>query len=320
MRIIIFITIMIIALSAPLWGFGPYDHYKLSPYTYEGYSNLPDIWKSRDEDWWCNSLTIGGGAEPSTYFGWSHDCLRNGVTYCQGTITIYYNSTPIYDVDFSGYYPNTPTKYGNPSGIEDNANDMYYIWKNKLLAENKTSIMRKTAIGFKIHNTEDYFVHFSFFLAGTPEFWIVDHMLKENWSEFIMYLHNGGDWDELGMPTIVQGMYCQGDAGIINLGQKVFRKNRQTVDASVALSGSYETIAVETATEISGKIQSKNTEIDKYFDREYWGLYSKFDLTRFILYNQIAEAEGWNDEDLSWLINHYDDIQDAAGAIPDAMP
>lgn len=118
---------------------------------------------------------------------------------------------------------------------------------------------------------------------------------------------------------MLQAMSVSGDTGIINFGQKVFRKNRQTVDASLPLSGNKESITVQTASQITEKIQDKKNEVEHYFDCSFWGQYTKFDLIRFAFYCQVEASVGgsWNS---TWLINNWDSIKNAASAITDSMP
>ncbi len=150
-------------ITSSLLAHGPLAHWSFGPdAALKPYQNLPDYMSSRSIitdvsfDWL--SLTAIAGMEASTMFGWTHGCQRNGVS---STIEV-----PIPLGEFTGLvwaegiYPNAPTVYATPSGVELPSLDMYHIYNFKLLPENKENTMKPTAQGFLCHNLEDSLVHF----------------------------------------------------------------------------------------------------------------------------------------------------------------
>jgi len=294
---------------AEAWG--PFVHWELSPGGTYLQQSLPDMWSSPAYVHGF-SLPSYAGAEVSGYFAWSHGCERNGML---PAVDLYIALDDLFSVDlFQVVYPATPTQHGVPTGVELPGEDMYYIWTNKFLAANKTTLRKVTAQGFRCHNVEDKVVHFSYFLGGSVYNWIVEHAFKERWAEFVIYIWLGGGWTSLGYPDTMYSMGCQGDAGIINLGQKVFRKNRQTVDQIPV--GGYDTIVVETAAEISEKISQKDQEFAGFFNA--WdGWFGEFGQAKYVAYNQIATLCGWNPATvIANYITAQSDALTAIGAMP----
>lgn len=236
----LFMTVFVLGLciacaSARAFAWSPYAHSTTS----QGYSswclNLPDLWDSK------TSLWDVGNVQVTAKFGWSHACLRTGRT---------------------GWVPNKPTQYGVPAGIEKPGEDMYHIYKNKLLVP--MSGMLRTAQGFVGHNVGDKKVHFTFFLGNSAFEWGYHHVLKESWADYCLIARDAqlaGQIPWRPFPTYVYNMRCKGDAGMINLAQKVFRKNRQTVDQVPAISGQKETINVMTRNAIAAKIRQLDTKL-----------------------------------------------------------
>lgn len=203
-----------------------------------------------------------------------------------------------------------------PSGVELPGEDMYYIYANKFLAGNQTFLRKRTAQGFRCHNVEDKLVHYSYYLGGSPYNWIVEHAFKERWAEFIIYTGLGGSWDPVTlMPTVIWSMGCAADAGIINLGQKVFRKNRQTVDVIPVVPGEYDTIVVETAAEISSRISEKHEKLGNFFSG--WWIANDFNYNKYAWHCLVAAAAGWNPNTVT--TKHATAKADALAAIG-AMP
>lgn len=131
-------------------------------------------------------------------------------------------------------------------------------------------------------------------------------MYKEKWAEFIVYIENGGYWDG-GCPMMQVTMGCSGDAGIINLGQKVFRKNRQTVDSA----STYHTISVESANAISSRITTKDNDLGDFFSYTFAGvpLFAEFTYDDYLDACDLELEASWSRFD---LLDDYDDAKIAA--------
>lgn len=275
-------------------------HYRASPWDLRSTQNLPDLWLSRVFTWTSSS---NFGWHVNSKFCWSHACRRYGDNSVLG-------SFELFGITFSGVtYPETPTAYGVPEGVQDPGKDMYYIWANKLLSENKTDIMKKTAQGFIGHNTADSYVHFDYYLGGTPSNWMVDHGMKEYWAEFEIFLQYGGYWDGQGNPVLSFSMDATGDAGIINLAQKVYRKNRQTVDNTLEPPQS---ITVESASSIYTKISNQNSELTNYIN-------DKLDADMYYAYS-LYEADESTDWNYVELLTIYSSTQSGVSAALASYP
>ena len=296
-------------LAFPAGAWGPLAHFTAAPHGTQLQQNLPDLWESHE---YAHAFDFPSyaGKEVSEYFGWSHACQRNGLlTAFTGSYDVGPFSVSLVDV----VYPDTPTAYNVPAGVELPGMDMYYIWANKFLAGNQTNLRKKTAQGFVGHNEEDEVVHFSYFLGGSVYNWLVEHALKERWAEFEIYLFLGGGWDPFGGPSMTWSMGCSADAGIINLGQKLFRKNRQTVDA-VPVGGD-DTIVVETAAEISTRISDQDEKLSEYFSGI--GLFNEFNYAKYLYWSAVADAAGWNS---TTMTGKYTTAKTDALAAITAMP
>jgi hypothetical protein len=307
-RTLVIVAVILFAPALRAFAWGPFVHWNVSPnVTLMPYQNLPDLWQSYDPTW--GEVWIG--AETSAYFAWSHACQRTGVSTTTVPVPIalgvgLYTITIPVDV----VYPNTPTHYGSPNGVEKVEYDIYQIWKNKVLPANATNAMKYTAQGFAGHNAEDGVVHFTYFLGGDPYSWLVGHALKESWwAEYVAYCHLDGDWDYLGNQTQVYNMSCTGDAGSICLAQKVFRKNRQTVDSVPSMAGVFESITVQTKAQITALISTKNNRMATQD--------STFSDTTYEALQVVAATLGWSDTACVGLYNTAK--QNAAGAVA-AMP
>ena len=292
----------IIVLVSHVCAWGPLAHFSAAPTGGTRMTqNLPDLWLSRQDPGGTTYI----GKEVSPFFAWSHACLRNGVANVTTptTITVGPFSTTIP----GSVYPVTPTSYGVPAGIEKAGEDIYAMWTNKVLPANKTEIMAITARGFAGHNAADSAVHFSYFQGGTIYNWLVEHWQKEIWAEYCVYIGvYNGDWDWLGNPTVLVATGCTGDGGAICLAQKVFRKNRQTVDAVPDTTGAFKTITVETKAQVDARISS--------LDGNYVNGLSQ---TSFVRYSLIADAAGW---DAATLLAKYYQGKAAAATAVGAMP
>lgn len=286
-------------------AWGPFAHYTAAPQGTEWNQNLPDLWSSKKGIIGIQ-LPSYAGLEVSEYFGWSHACRRKGML---SAVDVDISIGPFSVTVLQAVYPKTPTEYGVPAGIEKPGEDIYYIWKNKLLAANKTVKMKKTAHGFVGHNLEDKVVHFSYFEGGSAYKWIVGHAVKEEWAEYCIYVGLGGGWDIYGNPTTPWAMGCSGDEGIINLAQKVFRKNRQTVDAVPDSTGEFKSITVETSDQIAGRISAMNSDLNTYID--------DFSLAYFDFIYLVGAAAGW---DATTMFTKYNAAKAAAQAGIAGMP
>ncbi len=143
-------------------------------------------------------------------------------------------------------------------------------------------------------------------------------MYKEYWAEIVRYINLGGSWDQDGAPINTIGIFGQGNPKIINIAQKAFRKNRQTVDALPAYSGNYETITVQTQSEISSKLSEQYDSLSEYYYGEtIFGYSCNFTLTRAAYYYTLADTLGWSTSELADL--HTEAEAEAALAI-EVMP
>lgn len=281
-------VIVISAGTAQAWG--PLAHIGAHQPT-SRHSNLPDIWVSNK---WPENA--GVGLEVSPFFAWSHACQRAGV-----------HTESVFIV------PNTPTAYGQPAGVSKPEEVMWQLigklWYTTAVDK---YLMKETAKGFASHNAADGVVHFEYFLGGSIGNWIVHHAQKEEWAEFLLFQALGGTWQGLWRtPTAPPSMIfeCTGNARIIHLAQKAFRKNRQTVDLVPDSVNAYATISVETVAMIEQRIATKNQELSNY-------IYE---------FNE-SEYEAWlmrgllNDWDVGELYTLFADSMDAADAAVTLLP
>lgn len=318
----VYVTLLaIIVPTFPAMGFGPLAHHTAAPAAAARHQqSLPDLWKSSAMDVapTLNPFTLGSVDFTVTEaFTWSHACKKRG----QRVGLTLYLPNPILGgfITLTVNVPETPTRYGVPEHIEDPGEDIWYLCQNKLSSGIVSDSMRMTARGFACHNAEDSVVHFTYFLAGDAWNWVVEHSLKETWAEFTLYVAAGGWWED-GWPDSPMSLGLHGDAGMINIAQKVFRKNRQSVDAQPAVSGSRETIAVQTASTISTRISEKDADLSTYFGRGFLGDYiwvTKFYYERYIDFRDMGYDQGWNAMELVHLRH---EAHNAAVAAVASMP
>lgn len=141
--------------------------------------------------------------------------------------------------------------------------------------------------------------------------WVVEHALKETWAEYCVYVGvYNGDWDVFGNPTVSIGVGCVGDGGAICLAQKVFRKNRGTVDAVADTTGAFKSINVETKEQVDKRISDVGRSMAKDVD--------EMSAIGFQEYTLIAAAAGW-DEPTFWFVK-YPLAKGAAATALGAMP
>jgi hypothetical protein len=240
------LALVLVLCSAPtLWGYAAYAHWLATPSDMRSVSSLPDLWTS-PETWYTDGM-LGGEASP--FFAWSHCCQRTGVSYVTvGGLRV-------------AMYPNAPTQYEEDSPVRCPGVIMSYIYNNKLLLANKDPLMETTAKGFRLHNLEDQTVHFTYFLGGTVNNWLIQHQEKEGWAECVVYVRNGGHWNFYGDPETPGTANVQAHAGIMNLTQKVFRKMNASVDKTPAVSGKREALPVQDASTIQGLIASQHEDL-----------------------------------------------------------
>jgi len=299
------------SLAQPAYSWGPLAH---ALTVEDGHDlvlrhrvNLPDMWDS-----WQPFFPGGAvaGGEITRFFGWSHACHRNGLLTLDVQVIIP-EMNPLYGgqvFNIGTQYPETPTWYGAPPGVDRPGHTMYFLIKNKLKdcgGPNET-VMLNTARGFAAHNAADRVVHFDVFQGGTIKNWI-DHSVKESWAEFIIYIFDGGWWDEWGTPTKIPGVHATGNPGIINLAQKVFRKNRHTVDAVPDSTGQFRSIDIETAQAISDRISGKAQDLQNLTWHE----------AAWILLALYADNQEWNATD---ILSSFADARAAVNASLHVMP
>jgi hypothetical protein len=219
-----------------VFAWGSFAHYQGAPAGLHGQINLPDIAPSRGQ--------ILLDLEVTEWFGWGHCCQRMGVT----------NVGPV-------VIPMTPTSYGSPAGIELAEWDMYILYQ-KMSAEHRASengdMILQTARGWLAHNVMDSFVHFSYFLGGTANNWLVQHGTKESWADYELFaIATGYPTEPWG--SYIHGMRASGHGGIICLAQKCFRKNRQTVDGLPPIAGVPAPGPVESRVQNDGRISGQDS-------------------------------------------------------------
>jgi hypothetical protein len=271
--------------AIPAKAFGPLAHHVAVPVTgmgWETYQNLPDLWKSWGwgMDWELISpLTVEVDFFVSSDFGWSHACQKKGVTPAE-SFTIIGLIPPVY-LHVNLHTAEEPTIYGMPPGVETPESDMLELCSGKLSrTPSEIESMSLTAKGFLCHNVQDLIVHWSYFQAGSAWRWGVEHVLKEMWVEYDVFDSIGGTYDIWGHPEIPEtftSMGATGDPGIINLAQKVFRKNRQ----NVAFQGyPREAPGVESSSTIAGHIAGQNSSLGSYV--------GEFRASKYSFLNQVA--------------------------------
>jgi hypothetical protein len=267
------LALVMVLCSAPtLWGYQAYAHWLATPSDIQSQSSLPDMWPSPEQ--YLTAGYIGGEASP--YFAWSHCCQRTGVSLAWPLM-----------------WPNEPTEYED-SPVCCPGVIMAYLYNNKLGSGNRDPLMEKTAKGFRVHNKEDKTVHFSYFLGGTPDNWLYQHLWKEGWADCAIYACNGGVWDEYGDPATPGTTDVRAHAGIMNLAQKVYRKMRPSVDLVAGLSGNRKELEVQEASTIQGLIDLQHGQLATVL---------KYDDLDWEAFQHDASTYHWQQSDLilRWL-------------------
>jgi hypothetical protein len=272
-------------LACPAIAWGPLAHYQ-SVVSYRPAQNLPDLWISRQPIPFGYSAI---GVEVAEYFAWSHGCRRSGVVSAAPDWLLELAAWQIAFIDV--VYPAEPTPHGVPQGVEEPEEDMKEIINSKLLisnySANELALMKKTARGFAGHNAADSVVHFTYFKGDSIDGWIAEHKIKESWAELAVFENIlGGYWDADGNPVAPYSMSSEGHAGIINLAQKAYRKNGQTVDDEHwPPCGA---IGVESASDIPSRLAEQNGDLVGAF-----GAYGDFHETWWQQYQIFAAERGW---------------------------
>lgn len=295
--------------SAKAWG--PLAHYASSVFELRPAQNLPDLWLSRQSPS-SPGGTLVVGQEVSEYFGWSHACHREGLVLVPVAYTISIVSWEL--VWLAGIaYPEEPTY--TPEGIETPGGDMKEIITSKLASgkysTDELALMKRTARGFAGHNAADHVVHFEYFDGGTIDKWIVEHQLKEQWAELVIFTQLGGYWED-GAPVAPYSLGATGHAGLINLAQKVFRKNRQTIDNQY---NPRETIVVETSATIATRISSQNADLQDIYNAN-----GKYQEVFWTTYQQTAASRGWPILGTDGVLAKYSDACSAAAMAISLIP
>ena len=294
-RSVALITVVVLAsvlgLDVPKQavGWGGFAHYRASPAGLARQVNLPDI--CGDSYYWTLGL-LGVGGEVKPVFAWGHGCQRTGVH------TEY----------LIGVVPNSPTVYESPTAVELAGRDMYDL-VTKMDQEHRDQeiedLMVKTARGWVAHNMMDQVVHFTYFLGDSLHNWF-EHRDKETWADHELFAR-ATDYPTNAWGTYAHEMSAVGHPGIVNLAQKCFRKNGQTVDAVPGLSGTYETITVESREAISGLIGAQAADLSS----------KTYSLNNYALWQAHANAEGWS---ASTMVALHASSKSAAQAAVNGMP
>lgn len=289
----------IVTLTLPVKGFGPLAHHAAAPIpSVEWFSNLPDLWSSRavhpSED---PRATFSYDVTVAEDFAWSHACQKKGqLSPVNFTIPL------VIPISVSVTAPEEPTSYGQPQGIEKAEWDMWNLCQNKLESRPGMYLMEETARGFLCHNSEDSVVHFTYFLGNSAWGWVVEHYIKESWAEYDVFWAQGGRFDYSGFPIIPSSitMGAAGDPDIINLAQKVSRKNRQ----NFAFDG-YPPAerTTQTAGDISALIADQSTKLSTYLQgfhqlkMDAYNAFGHLPATYSSLGTLLTPATNWNQGD-----------------------
>jgi len=210
--------------------------------TVANYANLPDYVDSSDS-YWVVAKRIG------YYFIWSHAVIYLG------------------NNGFVPKVPEFPDDERYP-GLVMQQLLKYKLSKKTIGGDLKE--MQDTVNGFRAHNTADSIVHWGYFRGGTKDEWIVHHGLKECLAEYnILRVYGyGGDPDLTKMfsddgnlnTSTLSGSFIsdagpgfEGNAKLMHLAQKVYRKNRR-----VMRKGKTTTFDVQTVSEIKECLENQN--------------------------------------------------------------
>jgi hypothetical protein len=303
-RYMIIIALVGVLFTLPTKGFGPIGHCYCSPTEPRSLWLLPDMWQSWEGKLAFDPIAIGVSFRVSKEFAWSHACMKRGVV----------GATPIEEIIHAITYTwigfTVPEQPGNYDSTIAPEADMYYLCRDKLSTEHVDpewlGVMLNTVRGFAYHNVEDAVVHWGYFKAGTPSNWVFEHYFKEPWVEYAVFVKAGGTWED-GIPVPPDRLANMGDMGdgcIINLAQKVSRKNR----VKVTYDGyAEEKMDVQDAATILSAMASQYDEVAGYID--------ELDQVSWASYQLLAGARSWTSADLNDMLS---DATDSAASI--AMP
>ena len=224
---------------------------------------LPDAW---------NNMT---GLDISKDFCWTHAVQMTGHNF--------YGS------------PNVPTNRDDrePGKI------MLYLFKNKL--STPAGDAEATAKSFMFHNAADRVVHYSYFLGGTKDNWLVQHKGKEMWADYLIYIVKfGGGFNAVtntlgfksgGDPTKTLaeiGFRCSGDPKTIRLSQQIYIKNRWSTEAGSTDGVANGLGSAESMAAIAEHFAGHKKESENEFQAmRVW---------RFERLVRLARSEEWSDE------------------------
>jgi hypothetical protein len=205
-------AIIFLACTLPAYAWGPVGHFaiqrSLGADPNQICMNLPDAWPNSERVIFV-----------TTWFAWTHGVQTNGYN---GLVP----NSPIYPDD--GRYPGY---------------DVYQLATKK--RRNAAPQDTNTAYSFIGHNAMDREVHYGYFLGGTSTNWLIHHRDKELWTDYELFmspLYGNGTFDLSGNGGYATSFFgiavdhadssqvyipCGGDAEIIQLAQKVYRKNRR---------------------------------------------------------------------------------------------
>jgi hypothetical protein len=207
--IMIFAAAVVLIHAFPASAWWPIAHYsmqrELGVDQNQICMNLPDAWPNRE--YWIRI---------TDWFAWSHGVQIDGYDY--NVVP----RSPTYPVD--GRYPGY---------------DIYQLATNKIRNANPQA--QNTAFSFIGHNGMDRNVHFEYFRAGSINNWRVQHLAKEEWADYEIFVaqHGAGSFNQSGKAATFFGTVidhdnpnqvlipCSADARIIQIAQKVYRKNRR---------------------------------------------------------------------------------------------
>ncbi len=267
------VGLVVMPTSAFAWG--ALAHVESAPMdpaiedlTYE--INGPDYWGTSYElNFRLNGIDFRAGGEVKHLFAWTHGCQRQGVNG-NGIVQIP-APFPLPSGFLWLYVPTVPTTYGSPGGVTIAEWDMYHLVK-QMEPAHRGSLMLSMTRGWLAHNILDAAAHFNIF-GGAPvdslDFtdWAI-HAVKEEYMDYIILFHLFPEMEQeylhqQGLSYRPPGLGADADPSLILLGQKCFRKNRQTVDHSdrPARSRRYEPLQVQDLWTINGMFLKQNTDL-----------------------------------------------------------
>ncbi len=220
------------------------------------YANLPDAWPS---------YIISVITEK---FCWSHSVQDTG-----------YHGVGV---------PNTPTY---PEDGRWPEYDMRILAKYKLKTPSATA--NKTVEGFAAHNAADQVVHYAFFPGGTTAQWL-EHSRKEFWADYVVFIlkmttTSFDDDGQIGnsgavfgannrvLPNLAFRTDVSGDAQLLRLAQKVYRKNGRKTDADGTGVLDVDTVAQITAQFTWFNNEYGNTITEQFRLNDEWGSDNSWD-------------------------------------------